>query len=156
MAINRPMRRAAQQSYQLGGGRGHEFQDDLAHDVPLSALSQTQRDIFAKSIRKYGDTSGSTPLSAIQRKANFVQMSAAFTTVAQLVLPATDRTYFLIQNLDAASNLFVGFGFKPDGPLGVGLKIVPGGFYEPFQVPQNDIFIAGSGTGNATILFAVG
>jgi hypothetical protein len=156
MAINRPMRRPAKPAYQLGSGRGHEFQEDKAHDVPLSALSQTQRDIFAKSIRKYGDTGGSTPLSSIQRKANFVQMSAAFTTVAQLILPAADRTYFLIQNLDAASNLFVGFGFRPDGTLGVGLKIVPGGFYEPFQVPQNDIFISGSGTGNAVLLFAIG
>lgn len=183
MAGNRPMRGPGnktdglpQQRYELKTGRGHEFQEDTPHDLPLSALHQTPRNIFARANRIYADN-GQTPnasnvnpdgsgnqgrivssasMYALQRKANFTQLSYGYTNVTQLVLPAASRTYLLIQNLDAAANLFIGFGFRPDGVAGIGLKIIPGGFYEPFQVPQNDVFIAGSGVGIATVLFSNG
>lgn len=169
-----------QQAFTLRDGRGHEFQNDQAHDVPLSALAQTPRNIFSKVQRIYRNdatanaaqavSDGKIPddnkagliarflstLFAIQRKANFTQLSLPVTTATQLILPASSRLYLIIQNLDAAANMFVGFGFRPDGVNGIGLKIIPGGFYEPYQVPQNDIFIAASGNCTATVIFANG
>lgn len=184
MAANRPVRRNRQnqdglpsQQYNLRDGRGHEFQNDQGHDLPLHALATTPRNIFPQSVRVYADN-GQTPnasnvpgnvtsnpggrqtspaaLYAIQRKGNFTQLIIPYTLATVLVLPATSRIYLLIQNLDAAQNMFLGFGFKPDGAAGLGLKIIPGGYYEPFQVPQNDVFIAGSGVGNACVIFSNG
>lgn len=181
MADNRPMRRnrdgLPSQQYTLKDGRGHEFQNDQPHDLPLHALAQTPRNVFAKAARIYADNgqtpnasgdssqvtsnpggrqAGSASLYALQRKANFTQLILPYTLATVLVLPATSRIYLLIQNLDAAANMFLGFGFKPDGAGGLGLKIIPGGYYEPFQVPQNDVFIAGSGVGNACVIFSNG
>lgn len=173
MAGNRPMRQPAQiekQGYNIRDVRGHEFQNDIAHDLPLSALSQTPRDAFSKAIRKYRanavaasqlalETGEANPLAilyALQRKANFTQLSLPYTTISSNVLPAQARTYIFLQNLSAAQNLYVGFGFQPNGIAGIGLRIPPGGFYEPFQVPQNDIFVAGDGVGVVTVLFANG
>jgi hypothetical protein len=172
MADNRPMRRQRLQQggYSLQHARGHEFQNDQAHDLPLSALSQTPRNVFKDSTRIYRDNSGEVIASvlasaspelkatifAIQRKANFTQLIFPYTTATQLILPQAARSYFLIQNLDTLSDLYVGFGFKPDGINLLGLKVVAGSAFEPYQVPQNDVFIAGSGSGLCTVLFAIG
>lgn len=161
-------------AYDIGDGRGHEFQNDQGHDLPLNALARTPRNIFPKSVRIYGpDTQtiiaqaieNSNPavpfdfralLLAEQRKAKFTQTTFAYTTEAQLILPAQGRTYFIIQNLDAVAKLFVGFSFKPDGVNGIGLRVDIGAAYEPFQVPQNDVWIAGSAPGNCTVIYANG
>lgn len=150
MAINRLVRTRQgpqpQGGYTLSSGRGHEFQQDKAHDVPLSALATTPRDIFKKSIRGYRENVAS------DRRGFFTQLLFPYTNAAQLILPQSNRGYFLIQNLDAVANLFVGFGFQPSA--GIGLKIIPGAAYEPFTVPQNDVFIIGDAAGNCTVLFS--
>jgi hypothetical protein len=145
MATDRPLRNP-QGAYTLKTGRGHEFQNDQPHDVPLSALSQTPRDIFKKSIRRYRSDTGS------DRRGFFTQLTFPYTTVIQLILPQSGRGYFLIQNLDAAANLYVGFGFQPSN--GIGLKIIPGTAYEPYVVPQNDVFIIGDAAGTCVVLFS--
>lgn len=147
MAGNRPLRPGmAQDSFKIREGRGHEFQNDVAHDLPLSALAQTPRNIFKKSIRRYRD------VTASDTRANFTQLIFPYAAVFQLILPQAARGYLLIQNLDAAANLFVGFGFQPTTTQG--LKIIPGTAYEPYVVPQNDIFICGDAAGTCMVLFS--
>lgn len=161
-------------SYDIHDGRGHEFQNDQGHDLPLNALARTPRNMFPKSVRIYGNDPGGIVTAALantdpavpfdwralllsmQRKANFVPMPFQYTTAPTLVLPRQDRTYLIIQNLDAAANLFVGPSFKPDGVNGIGLRVAPGAAYEPFEVPQNDIWLAGSAPGNCFIIYANG
>lgn len=149
MAGNRPMQRLgklpAQEAFSLRSGRGHEFQNDMPHDLPLDRLARTPRNIFAKSTRIYrGDKLGAGRF--------FTQIIFSYVTgVVQLILPQAERSYLLIQNLDAAANLFVGFGLQPTTT--VGLKIIPGTAFEPYVVPSNDIFICGDANGTATILF---
>ena len=153
--------------FSLQAKPGHEFQNDRAHDVPLSAAAVAERNIGRQAVRNYREAAGGTTgadgqpdmaalLYAMQGKAKFVQQIYAYTTAPQLILPEANRTYFFIQNLDAAANLLVGFGVVPEGVAGKGVKIIAGGFYEPFRVPQNDIYIAGSAGGFAVVLFAIG
>lgn len=146
MAGNRPVRGQPQQvNYQVRNGRGHEFQNDQAHDLPLSALATTPRNIFPKSIRSYrGDK--------LNVGRFFTQISGPYSATIQLLLPQGERGYLLIQNLDAAANLFVGFGVQPTATSG--LKIIPGTAYEPYVVPQNDIFIVGDAAGTFICLYA--
>lgn len=159
-----------QGNFQLQNTRGHEFQNDQAHDLPLSALTKTPRNVYAKAERVYkpdpvsaaqqslltGEQNPFAELYALQRKAVFSQISYTYTTVPVLILPAASRTYLLIQNLDAALNMFLGFGFIPDGVNGIGIRVAAGLAYEPAVIPQNDIFIVGSGSGLTAILYAIG
>jgi hypothetical protein len=174
MAANRPMRnrQSRQVGYSLQNAKGHEFQEDRPHDLALSAFSQTPRNVFSDSVRIYQtdpaaafqsllasgtlDPSMAALIAMVQRKANFVQLPFQYTVVPQLVLPQGSRTYFLIQNLDVALNIFTGFNFKPNGPLGIGLRVQAGQAYEPALIPQNDIWVAGNGTGQGMILYAIG
>jgi hypothetical protein len=92
--------------------------------------------------------SGSDPLLemllyAMQRKAMFNTTPFNYTTTAVLLRPQEDRGYFFIQNNSLAQTLVVGIGQQPT--LTTGVVIPPGGFYEPFQVPQNEIWILGTG-----------
>lgn len=136
--------RNQQQGYQINSGRGHEFQNDQPHDLPLAQLARTPRNIFDKSVRKYrGDQ--------MRVGRFFTQILFPYTTGVQLLLPQGERGYLLIQNLDAVANVFLGFGVQP--AANQGLKIVPGTAYEPYVVPQNDIFIIGDAGGTALLLF---
>ena len=153
--------------FSLQASGGHEFQNDRPHDVDLAAAAQSPRDIGRQALRNYredssksvdaqGNPSSSAMLYALQRKGLFTQFVYGFTTVSRLILPSAERVYLLIQNADTVANMFLGFSYNPDGAAGLGLKIIPGGYYEPFTVPQNDVYIAGSGAGNAVVIFAIG
>ena len=153
--------------FSLQGKLGHEFQNDRAHDVPLSAAAQSPRNIGrtasriyrsdqSKAVDRDGNPTTAALLYGLQRKAVFTQFSYGYTTVSRLILPAASRIYLIIQNSDLVSNIFLGFDYSPNGPAGLGLKILPGGYYEPDVIPQNDVYIAGSGVGNVTAIFAIG
>jgi hypothetical protein len=74
---------------------------------------------------------------------------------ATLVRQAEERSYFLVQNNSAAS-ILIGFGYAPTPTTG--LVLPSGGVYEPFKVPQNDVFILGTvvGAQNGVVLYANG
>lgn len=56
--------------------------------------------------------------------------------------PEEPRVYFFIINNDAANNLFVAYA-ELDGTNG-SIAIGPGGFYEPWVIPINEIWIRGA------------
>lgn len=89
----------------------------------------------------------------VDHKANFVQQPLTITTVATTVRPEEPRRYLLIQNNDTADNLLIGFG---QGPTTVnGVLLLPGQFYEPITIPQNEIILAAAtNTVNGTLVYA--
>jgi len=93
-------------------------------------------------------------LTRMDRRANFIEVDWVVNqNQPQLVLPQANRTYFLIQNLSPAANIFMGFG-KPSTLIN-GIKLVPLGDYEPLWVPQNDIWINSDTNGAfGTIIYA--
>lgn len=81
-------------------------------------------------------------LKAVYRKADFSPVNFNATNAASLLLRTQEeRTYLLIQNL-SANDFYVGIGYQPTPTTGVLLPA--GAVYEPFQVPQNDIWVLGS------------
>lgn len=96
-------------------------------------------------------------IAAILGRVNMQQVVVPYTTAAVLLLPAATRSYFLVQNLDAAANLFVGVNFQPSGPAARGIKLIAGAAaWEPIKVPQGDIWISGDAAGTATFIVANG
>jgi hypothetical protein len=86
-------------------------------------------------------------LYGVQRKANFMPLFGTVGTVAQLIRPAEERTYIIIQNTSAANQLIVGIGYAPvnNGTSVTGLILAAnGGNYEPSAIPQGDIWLLGS------------
>jgi hypothetical protein len=120
-------------------------------------VATTPRNIGALAIPTYigGDSPEEVRDRVNRRQVDFSQVSLDYDTAPFLYLPAGPRTYFLLQNLDAAFNIFVGFGTLPNAALGVGLRISAGDAYEPYMIPQNDVFICGTGVGSATLIYAV-
>jgi len=118
------------------------------------------RDIAKRAISSYrGGVGGNLTQQQWQERidrqqVNFILLTINYTTTPVNVLPAAGRTYFLLQNLDAAFNLFVNFGQQANQAASVGLRIAAGQAYEPYRVPQDDIWIAGSGSGLCTLLYA--
>jgi len=86
---------------------------------------------------------------------NFIHLTIDYTIVAQLVLPAQEFSYFLLQNLDGVASVYLGFGIVPDVTNKRGILIPSEQAYEPLMVPQNDIWIIGSATGKATLIYSV-
>jgi hypothetical protein len=87
-------------------------------------------------------------LRAMRRQSEFFQVPFTQGLVSSLILlRENQRSYFIIQNTHATANIYVGFGFMPT-PV-TGLKIIPGGNYEPIQVPTNEVYIV-SDTAGAT------
>ena len=92
-------------------------------------------------------------MNAVQRRANFNQIPFIYTTTVIRLRAMEERSYFFIQNTDPAQSLFLAFGTTPSSTTGVVIA-ANGGFYEPFQVPQNEIYIVGSGTGTGILITA--
>lgn len=137
----------------------HEFQSDKPLDVMHPGLfRRIRRDLPQKAISKYQGVGGPGAnaqdefMQALRRQSDFHQLVLGYDTPQVLILPATPRTYLLIQNLDPAADLYLGFDFQP--AINKGLRLIPGAFYEPFQVPQNDIWAAGSAAGTLTVIYA--
>jgi len=71
-------------------------------------------------------------------------------TAATRILVAEYRTYIFIQNTHPTQFLYVGIGYEPNNTIG--MTIGPNGYYEPLRVPQNEIWLLGSGAGTTGIL----
>jgi hypothetical protein len=147
---------------------GHEFQNQKPMFLGRGMLQKLPRSLPDRALHSYNgakfNPGGGDDLSdlekyqeemmrAMRRQSNFHHVEFPFTTTAQLILPATTRTYFMVQNISAASLLYVGFGIQPAAGSGVLIEAV-NGWFEPFQVPQNDIWIVGNGAGTAQVLYA--
>jgi hypothetical protein len=61
-----------------------------------------------------------------------------------LTRPSNKRIFLLIENTHATQSLFVGFGIVPGSTIGI--TIAPGGnLMLDNTLPQNDVYLAGSG-----------
>lgn len=137
----------------------HEFQQQKALDYSIEEFQLPPNDARMKS-SSHTQTSMSMSqvisemLKALKRQSDFLPISQTIVanTPNQLVLNAQARTYLIVQNNDAAATVYFGVGFSPSASLGI--QIIPGGFYEPYQVPQGDIFLNASANAQVTILYA--
>jgi hypothetical protein len=107
---------------------------------------------FEQPVLAEADPAYRQELRALRRQAEFQNFGVQYTTEPQLILPRSDRVYLIIQNLDAAAILFVGFGSRPTTTFGI--RVLALGNYEPFVVPQNDVWLTGSAPGTAVIAYA--
>ena len=64
--------------------------------------------------------------------------------VQQIIPTQLERFYFFIVNNSAANRIFVGFDYEPNVNNGILLEVNLG-FYEPWIVPTNGIFVAAAG-----------
>jgi len=62
----------------------------------------------------------------------------------ELAIAKKNRRYFLIQN-NSAANIYI--NFDQDASKNQGIKIVPGGAYEPLRVPKNSVYVIGDTAG---------
>lgn len=80
-----------------------------------------------------------------RRTGRFVPFPFLAGVTAQQIIPTQlERFYFFIVNNSAANRIFVGFDYEPNVNNGVLLEVNLG-FYEPWIVPVNAIFIAAAG-----------
>jgi hypothetical protein len=138
------------------GNIGHGFQEERS-GKPIDP-SWPDRQLHNRAISTYrgGDNTPEERAERISRRqVDFLQYSIPYDVTPFLYLPAGRRSYLLIQNLDVALSMFIGFGIVPNQADSIGLKIAAGQAYEPYMIPQNDVWITGTGTGLATILYAV-
>lgn len=89
-------------------------------------------------------------IAAMFGAVNFNQQPFTFATTIIRLRPQEERAYLLIQNTDVALTMYVGFGLQPGTTTG--LIILAGGYYEPLRVPQNEIFVLGTGTGSGILI----
>lgn len=61
------------------------------------------------------------------------------------------RYYFFALNTSAVNRLFLGFDYEPNANNGVVLEINLG-FYEPYTVPTNGVYVAAAGAGTTGVL----
>lgn len=140
------------------GNVGQGFQNERARPLSAETFGFPSREVHARAISSYrglDNTPEGIAARAARRQTEFLQYSIPYDTVPFLYLPAGPRTYLLIQNLDAALSMFVGFGLQPNQAAEIGLKIAAGQAYEPYMIPQNDVWITGTGIGLATLIYAV-
>lgn len=144
---------------------GHEFETQrprrLSGITQVGPPANTQRSVRPSSVESAGLIE-STPepykslIWAAQRRGNFTPIFGVIGTTAQLVRPAESRTYILVQNTSIANQLFVGIGYAPvnNGTSVTGLILAAnGGNYEPSVIPQQDIWLLGSGANTGFVLY---
>lgn len=141
--------------------KGHEFQEERNEfGRPGNQGAPLPRDIGRRAISQFRGAGAGIPMAlaedpkfrAVQGQVNFFQLTPQYTVAPLLFLQAADRTYLFVQNLDGVENLFLGFGTRP--AVDQGIKLIPGAYYEPYKIPQNDVWIVGSGTGRCVFLYA--
>lgn len=97
-----------------------------------------------------------TLLRGIQRKANLLPQYGTVGTTPILVRPAEDRLYLIVQNTSLAAQVYVGVGYPPSSVTGI-LLAANGGAYEPYVIPQQEIWILASAADTPfVILYANG
>ena len=95
-------------------------------------------------------------LKATQRKGSYIPLYGTVGTSPVLVRPAESRIYLIIQNTSVANQLIVGVGFQPvnNGTSVAGLILAAnGGNFEPAVIPQQEIWLLGSGAGTGYTIF---
>ncbi len=118
--------------------------------MPLDVMAQAAAKNTRPPILTPNEQARDDSLTALRRQSAFIQSAFIATnagtgivgSVTGIIRPAEFRTYFLIQNTAGAGIIYIGFGQSPTP--GSALQIAPGGYYEPYQVPQNDIYIFGN------------
>lgn len=122
-------------------------------------------DLSARAIPRFGE-GGSVPpeLAAAgqdvvdrvahgihRRTGKFYPIPFVAQVAAQQIVPEQPgRYYCFILNNSAANRLFVGFDYEPTATNGVVLEVNLG-FYEPWIVPTNAIYIAAAAANTAGI-----
>jgi hypothetical protein len=86
---------------------------------------------------------------------SFLHLPFDYSLVPVLIQVAQFRTSFMMQNLSLVDDLWLGLGIVPDPVNSVGIRIAKELAYEPLKVPQNDIWIIGTGVGKAVLIFSV-
>lgn len=124
---------------------GHEFQQEGPRRLDPGDLRPPPAGTGARTIRRLGPNADMPDwyqqvITALLGKVDVYPVTFTQSqNAAQLWLPSQDRTYLIIQNKDAANKLYVGIGYVPTA--GSGFVITAGGFYEPFRVPQQEIWL---------------
>jgi len=140
------------------GNVGHGFQEERARPLMPDFASFPDRETHGRALSSY-DSPPTSPEAIAERidkrQANFLQFSVPYDATPFLYLPAGERIYFFLQNLDLALDMWLGIGVQPSAVNFLGVKIGPGQAYEPWMIPQNDIWIVGSGVGEGTLIYAV-
>ncbi len=114
--------------------------------LPRKPLDLIPQRSFAEEIKPVNAVdSAAETLAAIKRQSKFIMLPFSGTTLSVLLRPEEDRSYFLIQNTSASGVLYVSFGNGANPASSI--QIAAGGYYEPYQVPQNDVYISSSVNG---------
>lgn len=129
-----------------------------ADKISPAGLSSLPLDLMNEAGLKKQAGSGLDPfwndlLQAVRRRSIFNQQAFLFDTNVRRLRPYEERGYLIIQNVDPAASLYIGFGITPTATAGINLA-PGGGYYEPIQVPQNEIYVVGTATGNGIIITA--
>jgi hypothetical protein len=140
------------------GNVGQGFQQERARRLTPDFASFPDRETHGRALSTYrgnDNTPEGREARVSNRQAEFLQFAIPYDATPFLYLPAGPRIYFLLQNLDAALDMYVGFGVVPSATAPTGLRIAAGQAYEPYMIPQNDVWIVGTGVGDATLIYAV-
>lgn len=79
-------------------------------------------------------------LRGLWRQADFTPFYGSVGTTATLIRPREARGYLIMQNTSVAARLSIGIGYAPT--IATGILLLPGGgAYEPWAVPQGDIWM---------------
>lgn len=92
-------------------------------------------------------------LKAMWGMVNFNQQPFNYGATPIQVRPVEDRAYLFILNTSLVQTIYVGFGQQPNSSTGIWIG-PNNGFYEPWRIPQNDIWIGGSGAGQGVLITA--
>lgn len=99
---------------------------------------------------------GSTKQEKIEKQQRlYTPLAINYSTTPLKVLDALPFSAFMIQNLDVALELYLGFGFEPDVTNKIGLLVPSEQLLEPLYIPQNEIWVRGSGSGKAFLLYSL-
>ncbi len=123
-------------------------------------MGDLPRDRESQDREIVGPESGSIALRKMQKEIarkpppfnNMVFINSGRTigvTSKQVLQDNPGRQYILVQN-NSGGNIFIGFGTKADTINGV--KIVPGGNYEPYLAPRSSIHVIASGANSNVVV----
>lgn len=146
--------------------RGHEFETQVPQYNPVPNLggrdpnsqprAPGRAPSYGVAVRGNFSQFQFELLNATNGQVEFIPIVGTVTTTTPILArPRENRTYCIIQNVSAAASLIVSFGYQPSSSPVTGLVLAPnGGSYEPFKIPQGDIWLLGSG-GTASFVMYV-
>lgn len=153
------LRRRASGEGRLARPEGHEPYDLISKKFMRSDLGTSQGPGQASDPQATQDVDYlvGKQTRMFRRQVNMLPavISLNNTTVVPVLTQQIDRTYLFLVNLDAAATAFIGIGYQPT--TGTGLPLQPnGGFYEPLQVPINELFgLSSAASSRILVLYAI-